>query len=452
MRNSAGDVLHGWFAALGERNVRYCVLRNYESLPERVPGSDLDVLVHPDDSEHGELTLREIATACGWTLVSRYPKDYAIMHFRFWRLEEGTNHFLRFDLMTGVGWRGVPFLSTAEVLARRLAHRGLYVPRPVDEVVITVLTGLFYQGHIKQRYVPKWSATLREQRVEMEASLARVLGGQAAKRILAVDLAVARVPSVNRWRLLLLARGLRRQPLRQVRAWLGLARLAFSRALHPQGVLVALVGPDGGGKTTITGLIRERVSKVFPQVWYFHWRPGLLGDPWALLGGRRPQPAGKRRQTEHVTSSLRAHLSSLLRISYYVLDYVLGYFFRVLPIRIRGGLVLGDRYFYDYMVAPEGKRFTLGPGWARPFLWLVPAPDLVILCTGNASEIHRRKPELELAEIDRQLRAFQMLEGSIPRLVAVSTTEGSPAESCEVAIGHMAQALHAQVAPVGESS
>ena len=62
------------FRLLNEKKVKYCVLRNYESLPESTGNSDLDIFIAPSDHDAFLHVLKEVCVETGAKLVS-YKKD-----------------------------------------------------------------------------------------------------------------------------------------------------------------------------------------------------------------------------------------------------------------------------------------------------------------------------------------------------------------------------------------
>ena len=176
-------------------------------------------------------------------------------------------------------------------------------------------------------------------------------------------------------------------------------RRGRGRTVRSAGGFVVLVGPDGVGKTsTAASLIRQFEGPTH----YFHFRP-------SAKGGNEPDPG-------HVT--LRAarrqpgRMESFMRLGVNVFRFWLGYLATIKPVLRRGGLVVGDRWAYGYLVQPEVLRYT-GPRNAA--LWalrLMPTPDLVAVLVAPPEEIHQRKPELTVKEIEAQLAAWAQIPGA----------------------------------------
>ena len=62
-----------------------------------------------------------------------------------------------------------------------------------------------------------------------------------------------------------------------------------------------------------------------------------------------------------------------------------------------------DRYYYDYLIDPKRGKIKL-PRWLLKLgQFFIPEPDMILCLGTNAESIHRRKPELTLIEVERQV-------------------------------------------------
>lgn len=176
------------------------------------------------------------------------------------------------------------------------------------------------------------------------------------------------------------------------------------------GGFVVLVGPDGVGKTSAAAsLIRQFEGPTL----YFHYRP-------SPKGGNEPDPG-------HVT--MRAprrrpgRLESTMRLGVNVIRFWLGYLVTIRPVLRRGGLVVGDRWAYGYLVRPEVLRYTGSRTAALRALKMMPRPDLVAVLVASPEEIRQRKPELTVQQIEAQLAAWALVPGPTEIIDAGRPTE-----------------------------
>lgn len=197
-----------------------------------------------------------------------------------------------------------------------------------------------------------------------------------------------------------------RNPLTYLHKQVATSLRKIRRFFKPTGMFVVLIGPDGCGKTTISGNLRRNMARSFRSVSRFHWRPKLLpklGRSNSLTQDVKneaellPAPPEKPKYSPTV---------SLIRFIYYFTDFVLGYWLVIYPRRARSTLIVGERYFADILVHPARYGFNL-PHWImRAFSVMVPKPDAIILLSGDAQRIYERKPELDVQTITNQLAKY----------------------------------------------
>ncbi|HEY0664370.1 MAG TPA: DapH/DapD/GlmU-related protein, partial [Thiobacillaceae bacterium] len=196
-----------------------------------------------------------------------------------------------------------------------------------------------------------------------------------------------------------LRRALHRSAPRSLRDLAGEGLRRLERVLRPTGLSVAVLGPDGCGKSSVIDRLLTELTPVFRRTGCFHLRPRLFSDgSTAALPVTRPhaQPA-------------RGAVASVAKLAYFMVDYAFGWLVRVWPSAIRSTLVVFDRYYHDLLVDP--RRFRYG-GPARVARWAaycVPAPDMWVLLDAPAEILQRRKSEVSIGESERQRRAYLRL-------------------------------------------
>jgi hypothetical protein len=257
-----------------------------------------------------------------------------------------------------------------------------------------------------------------------ESLLQKYLGDTLAVELTTL-LSQGDVPAVSMIRRARIASHVRRvaschTPRRVVRGALAGAR----RLAHPPGPFVALAGVDGSGKSTVArGLTNW---SPFRQVRHLHSRPGLLKPPGWFLG-RTPGTGGDPHQPEPFSE-----LISAIRILYFWVDFVLGYYIRVWPVRLRGGFVVSERWWWDLYIDPQRHRLSPLPRLVLALGRLVPRADLFFVLDAPAASILARKRELSAAEIERQRAAWSELSRLVPGLRFVDAAASMPSVSSEV--------------------
>ena len=190
---------------------------------------------------------------------------------------------------------------------------------------------------------------------------------------------------------------------------------------NKRGIFAVLVGPDGCGKSTITSIISETYREHFSGLLHFHWRPNLLPK-------LNPRPTNTTPPDEHpgkTSISFRKQAVSLIRFLYYWLDFVIGYWFIIYPKLRTNHLVIGERYFLDVIVNPKRYGFFLPDRLICGFSYLVPGADITILLSDEPERIYKRKQELTVDQIARQLAAYKEGLTGNPTAQIIETTESA---------------------------
>jgi thymidylate kinase len=192
------------------------------------------------------------------------------------------------------------------------------------------------------------------------------------------------------------------------------------RVIKPSGVFVVFLGPDGSGKSTIAEGVLNAGCDGYRRTTHFHWRPELLPRP----GRKRVVSDDSPDAPIPAMESKYGFTMSLLRFSYYYLDFILGYWVKLFPKKVASSLIIGERYYYDILVHPERYGFKL-PKWLYQVLMpFVPKPDLTILLSNKPEEIAKRKSELTIEEISRQLKEYRSILNKIDGSCEI-TTDGT---------------------------
>jgi thymidylate kinase len=206
----------------------------------------------------------------------------------------------------------------------------------------------------------------------------------------------------------LVCRQLTRQPWTTAKSQLADAARLAGRWLRPPGLLVVLCGADGCGKSTVANNMVDGLAGTFslPKGRHFHWKPPLLSSRRRASRGPATDPHGR---------PPRNPIASLGYFAVHCLEFCLGSHLSLRPITFRGGLVLIDRYYYDFFVDQRRYRMRV-PQWAvRCGRVCVKAPDLVLLFDAPPAVLQRRKQEVPFAETERQCKAYLEMVRGLPQ-------------------------------------
>jgi hypothetical protein len=289
-----------------------------------------------------------------------------------------------------------------------LANEGIAAGAPERAVYLTakrIRKGIREEGEWKSI-----GALAAEDPARYAAGLQQVFGGAAGLRL--SQAVVAGVPPTDLWRQARLSQLRRRlrTPLAPILApALGVARLA-ERISRPTGLVVLVAGPDGSGKSTVARELANGSSGMFRRSRMFHWRPGLLPRPGAMFGVEESDTTKPHDRPAH------GKALSLALLGYYWVDFLLGGWTRILPVRSRSGLVVVERGWWDIAVDPARYRLQVSPTIVQALGALLPKPDVALLLQAPPEELHRRKAELQIDELERQQKEWTQV---LPRFVDV---------------------------------
>lgn len=183
------------------------------------------------------------------------------------------------------------------------------------------------------------------------------------------------------------------------------------------GLFVAICGPDGTGKSTLSKSLAEGGGFASTQI--LHWRPNVLPRLGAIVG--RPASDGTNPHGEEPYG----YTVSLGRLLYYWLDQLVGYVLRIRPLRRSDALVVLERGYWDMAVDPCRYRLGLRPALIAALGRLVPEPDLTFVLVGAPSTIADRTRELSVDETDRQVRRWSELARSRERWHVLDATRSA---------------------------
>jgi thymidylate kinase len=221
----------------------------------------------------------------------------------------------------------------------------------------------------------------------------------------------------------------------------------MARAWAAPMTTVALIGPDGAGKSSIMRRVSERLPVPSRTIYMgVNLESSRLMLPTTRLAlelkrrrGGRPDMVGATAGEPHVGAGRRGPIREV-RSGLRLANWIAEEWFRQAVAwshERRGRVVIFDRHFFcDYYANDvEGRR----PG--RPWTSRVhgamlrriyPRPDLVILLDAPAEVLHDRKGEGTLDSLERMRQEYLALEPVVDRFVRVDATQDQEAVTADV--------------------
>lgn len=380
----------------------YAVLHGWDSLPYSLR-SDLDISVKPC---HLGTLEESLSNYEGGRLVQMIQHEASCFFFILAVRNGKGIEFFQVDAATDYRRNGIIYFRADELNKERANWNGFRVASPETEFAY-LLVKKTLKGHTpghQQKRLMYLIDKIGEERSKRISSL--LLGEENGPDV------VSRI-SNNNWsaveadasvlRRALIWEVLKRDPINPVRYWYDEVKRILIRWRYPTGMLVAVLGPDGAGKSTLVENIDREFSGAFRRTAKFHLRPGLIGRK--TRGKPVTDPHGK---------PPRPFLTSVLKLGYYSADYIMGYLYKLYPKFVRSTLVLFDRYYDDLLVDPVRYRYG-GPSWlARLIRTIIPAPNLILVLDAEEDVLLKRKEEVEREELHRQRRRYRDMALRLP--------------------------------------
>jgi thymidylate kinase len=402
----AALLLAALFKALDLHGVRYCVLHGWQRLPE-VSRGDVDLAVHPEDrrklsSAFGALASQEFRLV---QCLNYAPGGY---YFVFAWAEAGRVGVQAIDIVFEHRRLGLAFDTSDKLVAGRQRERTFWIASPATQFRYLLIKKV-HKGELPAHQALQLKALADELGQQKAEEIAvRLFGKTRGRQIVDACRNGEIAPLVRGFRSSLFWTAVLRNPMNPLRvAWDDIFRLR-RRWVQPTGVFVALLGPDGIGKSTLGMKLSEGPTAAFRRTKLFHWRPAVL---------RHRKDAGP--VTDPHGRPQHAAIRSTLWLVFQLLDYSIGYALVVRPLLARSGLVIFDRYFDDLLV--DQKRYRCGaPLWMiRLARRLTPRPDLLLVMDAPTNIVRSRKQEVSEAESERQQAQYRAL-GQSARLIDAS--------------------------------
>ena len=415
--SSAREWLDRWHAA----GIRYCLLRSCHQAEGHT--SDVDVLVDESCADRARQFLDQHGFVAG---PGRSPFKLVMLRYQDGRL-------VCFDIHWKATQYGIVYMDAQRMLARRVESSGLFHLSAEDELIHLVVHNFLRKGRLRSSALDAIRHLLQtplDRRYLSDHLDAFGLRRAFEKAVAWIERKDANSASAAGLRTRLFWAALRSQP-GNIGRYLML-RTRVRPIARRRGGLVALVGPDGSGKSTVVRTLTAR-AKAIPSL---KVETTYLG-PWGQMKLRLVPTL--RRFGITPTVQAPAWLGSIAKgYVFYaaiyielVYRYATSVFFRVR----QGRWVLADRYITDLRYLYKERPIRNYAGIRRLLCMIYPKPDLVIVLDNDPNVIVSRKNQLAAAQIET-LRHFCLKAARAYRFEVV-TTDRSPEEIADHILNRM---------------
>lgn len=299
---------------------------------------------------------------------------------------------LNLDLLTAFRYKGKEYISIDHLLANAFKNESsISIPSPVFDWAYKSAFYSLNNSEIPARHSSIW--------YDLNTELQNVLLAEASNLVnynfTSIDQLSERKVLSKVWNSVL---SKNKSPFATLKAKTRYFSDVVKQVIKPRGAIITLSGVDGAGKSTILELIEKQLSDWRYPVVKLRHRPSLIpilsAYKYGKAGAEQRSAASLPRQGKN-----NNQLLSIVRFSYYLLDYIIGQWYVKLMYVSRGNLVIYDRYYFDFMADPRRSNLKL-PAWLTKFCWkFIHTPNLNILLLAAPEVILKRKQELNLETI-----------------------------------------------------
>ncbi len=397
------ELIESFFTHLNDRGIDYGIMRNAQEVAEG-DAHDIDMCIRDSRMQEAETLLNKQAERLGWKLHLKTGSSSDLSNIKCYNyhyVDKDTQriYIVHIDIFPTFAWKGYELLSN-DILLEEVQGNSLYHRiAPEAEAVCNLFVRLLYNGKIKDKYKPSILQIFQNNKEKVCELMQQFLSPELAESI--YNYTIEQQWDIIDQKRREIVRNVKRQAKRKHFTYIS---YLLSKALNRKGLIVAFQGTDGSGKTTIINGLPEILGNTFSNntLNYYHWRPGIIkpektsnenGEPIVNTQPHLLPPYGK--------------IISFLKMLFYTVDYILGYWLKVYWQAAQGHLVVFDRYYYDFYMDKRRYRLNTSDKLIRFLQLFIPEPDITFVLLGEAEKIHARKNELPLEEVERQINTLQ---------------------------------------------
>jgi thymidylate kinase len=428
-----GQILSAICSRFEDEGIRYFILRNYEGLPEINLSKDVDIVIEQKNILKAKKILKQV-------YIENKIKYYHEVQYGYVYCCHGmnieTNMAIHIDIIGSYVSKGSELFTFDEMYAHTENYNNFRVLNKYFEGVMVFIYKQFNYKPILNDEYKNIIYNTHKSYPDFQILIADLVGTELTSKIF-IEIEQKNFDNMLKYSDQL-TKALRKyafkmHPIKTIKYTIEFYIKKIDRLIfryNKFAKVFSIMAPDGAGKTTFLDALIDKIDfyyvsdKSDNRCHVYHFRPRLLPNLGAL--GKK---TGVKQPDEDFTNPHRAKpastLSSLVRISYYWLDYVIGYSYSVRKDVQYDRFSVFDRYSYDFIVDPGRTRLNL-PLWIRKlYVKCMHHPKIVFYLRADPEVIYKRKQELTLDEIKRQTIEYKKVAASSPRFVTLDANRSA---------------------------
>lgn len=364
----------------------YAVLRNFEGLPDKNESRDIDIIITKASLKKVLKPLVRMIDESGWKVITYLNSD-RLTTLVCGRCDENGTELVQWDFFINTSVWGLELMSAEEFIEHRQWNGFLWF---VD-IECQFLDKYLYNRTVGAQYPEKYKMTREaaEHSEIVEKKLLSVFGRKTVKECDAVK---------GRGLLKAVIKHNIRHPFRCASS---ISKFIYTFTMNylqsNTGFSIGFTGPDGAGKTTVIDTVLKELGDVFAKAHvYYHFRPTLFGNISDVAHKAGVKAKVDRDYDNPHRSKKKGVVSSLCRLAYYSIDYIVGFWLKVKTQTRITRLVVFDRYYTDIICDSRRSSIYLPTKFLYGFgKCFIPSLDYNILLTASTDVILSRKTELD---------------------------------------------------------
>lgn len=384
-----------YFNALNNSGITYAITGRTENYPEDIQ-SDIDIIIAPEHFKDFWVFMQKIQNnGMDWIQVISHE---ITCHYYIVTLSNGNKHqLIKPDVCTDYYRKGTLFLEASYLLTNRFFNpKGFYQLATVREFIYYLLKKIDKENINQEQFEHlrnQWKQDTIACKVAMKSFFS-----EENQNIIISSMESNNVQAFSS-KFDLLKKDFHQSLKFSFKDFCLKIGNRISRIANPTGLVVAFMGPDGCGKTTIINGVKKDITEAFRQNKQFHLFPKEGKDTASVVDPHAEKPRG--------------FIGSILKLVYFLFLYTKGYWVKIYPLKIKSTLVIFDRYFHDQIADPKRYRHGASKFWIKLVGFFIPKPDLWILLDAPEDVIQARKSEVTPEETARQLKSYKDLFGTL---------------------------------------
>lgn len=389
----------------------YVVMNKYREMPKLIP-SDIDLDIHQNDFDNLDKIITNLSKKTGLIITQKIWHHYRKCAYILTPLKIDKPFRLQLDFFSDFSVKNTPLLIPFQEIQSRIRNYGRFTIPDYDiEYVFLLIRRIwkndFNTSHLALIYDALCGGNKQQiknyseqyfGKVNAEIIYNAVLNKHVNQLVLLRDELWINLKKYSRKKSF---------GLYKVQYKLNEFKRFIYRIRYPIGMSIALLSPDGGGKSTVYKKLEYLCWGSFHNIEKRYFRPRLFKNigSYNIMNPKEESESNPDPHNVKLDNSIK----SLIRFVFYNFDFLFGYFFLIKPLTIKKSLVIFDRYYYDYYVDMQRYKFNLPKWFPSLFQWMIPKPAIVFILNGSAGEFYKRKKELSVKELGRQIAAYYKL-------------------------------------------